>query len=112
TAGDGDFAAGEAYTIDRLAPTVTINQGGAQADPTTSSPIAFDVLFSEPVSGFAGGDVSFTGSTVGGTLVANVTGSGDSYTVSVSGMSGNGTVVASIAAGAALDAAGNSSAAS
>ena len=45
-------------------------------------------------------------------LVAQVSGSGSTYTVSVTGMTGNGTVVASIAAGAAQDAAGNASTAS
>jgi Ca2+-binding RTX toxin-like protein len=94
------------------APSVTINQAAGQADPTSSSPIRFDVLFSEPVSGFTSGDVSFAGSTVGGSLAAAVSGSGASYSVSVTGMSGSGTVVASIPAGAAQDPAGNPSLAS
>ncbi len=70
------------------------------------------MVFSEPVTGFTASDISFAGSTVGGTLVAGVTGSGANYTVTVSGMTGNGTVVASIPAGAAPDAAGNASTAS
>lgn len=93
-------------------PTVTINQAAGQADPTSSSPILFDVVFSEPVTGFTGSDVSFAGSTVGGSLAASVSGSGANYTVSVTGMSGSGTVVASIPAGAATDSAGNPSSAS
>ena len=56
--------------------------------------------------------MSFVGSTVGGTLAAAVSGTGPSYTVTVTGMSGTGTVVASIPAGAASDAAGNASLAS
>ena len=95
-----------------MAPTVTIDQAAGQADPTGSSPILFTVVFSEPVSGFDANDVSFAGSTVGGTLAASVTGSGASYTVSVTGMVGSGMVVASIPANAALDPAGHSSAAS
>jgi hypothetical protein len=94
-------------SFDSAAPTVTIDQAGGQADPTNASPILFTVVFSESVTGFDGGDVSFAGSTVGGTLVANVSGSGASYTVSVSGMDGAGTVVASIPAGSAIDTAGN-----
>jgi hypothetical protein len=94
-------------TFDNVAPTVTINQASGQADPTNASPIQFSVVFSEAVTGFATGDVSLAGSTVGGTLVANVSGGGTTYTVSVTGMSGNGTVVASIPAGGAQDAAGN-----
>ena len=99
-------------TFDNVAPTVTIDQAGGQGDPTNASPIVFTVVFSESVTGFDDTDVAFTVSTVGGTLVAGVTGSGANYTVSVTGMSGTGTVVASIAAGAAADAAGNASAAS
>jgi hypothetical protein len=59
---------------------------------------------SEPVFNFIESDISFAGSTVGGTLVASaVLGSGTTYTVTVNGMAGNGTVVASIPAGAALN---------
>jgi len=79
-------------------PTVTINQAAAQADPTNASPILFTVVFSTPVQGFATGDVSLAGSTVGGTLVATVSGSNADYTVSVTGMTGTGAVVASIPA--------------
>ena len=93
-------------------PTVTINQGSAQADPTSASPIVFSVEFSEPVTGFTGSDVSFAGSTAGGTLAAVVTGSGEDYTVSVSGMTSSGTVVASIPGGAAADADNNPTGAS
>lgn len=82
-------------------PTVTINQGASQADPTTGN-VVFDVVFSEAVSGFATGVVSTVGSTAGGTLTATVTGSGPSYTVTVTGMTSSGTVVASIPAYAAV----------
>ena len=54
-----------AVTVD-ASPTVTINQAAGQADPTSTSPIQFAVVFSEPVTGFAGSDISFAGSTVGG----------------------------------------------
>ena len=100
--------------VDRVdtTPTVTINQATAQTDPTTASPIVFTVQFSEPVTGFSNSDVSFTGSTAGGTLAAAVTGSGDLYTVSVSGMTTSGTVIASIPASAAADADNNPTGAS
>jgi hypothetical protein len=91
---------------------VTINKAAGQLDPTNASPISFTVVFSEPVFDFTAADVSLAGSTVGGTLTASVSGSGDTYTVSVSGMDGIGTVVASVVAAAANDAAGNTSAAS
>ena len=97
------------YTIDKTAPSVTINQAAGQTDPTSASPINFTVIFSETVTGFAASDISFAGSTVGGTLTAVVTGTGPTYNVAVSGMTGTGTVVASVLAGAATDVGGNAS---
>jgi hypothetical protein len=96
---------------DTTSPTVTINQGAGQADPTTTSPIHFTVVFSEAVTGFATGDVT-VGGTAPGTKTATVSGSGTTYNVAVSGMTGGGTVVATIAAGRATDAAGNPNSAS
>ena len=93
-------------------PTVLIGQAAAQADPTGFAPINFSVVFSKPVTGFSGSGVNFTGSTVGGTLAAAVTGSGTTYNVAVTGMTGTGTVVANVSAGAAIDVAGNSNVAS
>jgi MYXO-CTERM domain-containing protein len=90
-------------TYNDPAPTVTVDQSGPQIDPTTVSPIRFTVVFSEAVTGFTGGDVSFAGSTAGGTLTASIQGSGPTYTVSVSGMTTHGNVVVSIPAGAVLD---------
>jgi FG-GAP-like repeat/Calx-beta domain/Bacterial Ig-like domain len=99
-------------TFDLVAPSVTINQASGQADPATTGPILFTVVFSESVSGFTGSDISFSGSTVGGTLQAAVSGSGQNYTVSVTGMNSSGIVMASIPAGAAFDTVGNASNAS
>ena len=98
-------------SFDRAAPTVTINQSAGQADPTSITSISFDVSFNEPVTGFNASDVSVTG-TAGGTLSVNVTGSLNSYVVTVTGMTVAGSVIASIAAGAASDAVGNASVAS
>ncbi|MES0156860.1 hypothetical protein NKJ81_25145, partial [Mesorhizobium sp. M0018] len=83
-------------------PTVTINQAAGQSDPTGSSPIRFDVVFSEPVTGFNGSDVDLSGTA--GATTASVTGSGSSYSVLVSGMTGSGSVVATIPAGVATNA--------
>lgn len=77
--------------------TVTIEQSAGQADPTSESTVVFDVLFSEPVTGFTADDVVLSG-TAGASDVA-VSGSAESYLVSVSGMTQTGTVVASIGAG-------------
>ncbi|PQV64994.1 Protein of unknown function (DUF3494), partial [Abditibacterium utsteinense] len=98
-------------TYDVTAPTVTIDQAANQADPTTVSPIRFTVIFSENVTDFDASDVRLSG-TAPGTLTSTVTGSGTTYEISVSGMTGSGTVVANVNAGAARDSASNLSAAS
>jgi predicted extracellular nuclease len=99
---------------DTTAPSVTINQAASQADPTGASPIVFDVVFSEPVTDFDdAADVDLSASTAPGPLSAVITPiDAQNYTVSVSGMTGNGTVVASIPANAAVDAANNGNTAS
>jgi LPXTG-site transpeptidase (sortase) family protein len=97
-------------TYDSVSPTVTIEQASGQSDPTNASPINFTVVFNEPVAGFEEGDVTL-GGTAGATTAA-VSGSGATYNVAVSGMTTNGTVTASLAAGAAQDAALNTSEAS
>src|SRR5437870_5653033 len=96
---------------DSTPPPVTINQASGQADPTNSSPINFSAVFSEPVSGFTGAAVTLSG-TAGGTKTVTVSGGPSTYTVAVSGMSSAGTVIASIPAGVARDAAGNANTAS
>lgn len=78
-------------------PTVTINQAATQADPTSRSPILFDVVFDKPIIGFSPSDVQLSG-TAGATSVA-ISGSGPSYSIAVSGMSQAGTVTATIPAG-------------
>jgi len=104
--GDGDAD----FRVDVTPPSVTINQAAGQADPTNASPINFTVVFSEPVSDFATGDVTLGGTA--GASSAIVTGSGSTYNVAVSGMTTDGVVSATIAAGVAHDAAGNTNVAS
>ena len=106
----GSLGANKNIMIDGVAPTVTINQASGQDDPAYGSPIHFTVAFSEAVADFATGDVSLGGTAGANTAV--VTGSGTTYDVAVSGMTGSGTVIASIAAGVAHDGAGNGNAAS
>ena len=86
--------------------SVTINQASGQADPTTGTPINFTVVFNEPVTDFATGDVTVSG-TAPGTKVGTVTGSGTTYNVAVSGMTGSGTVIATLGGGVAHDSGGN-----
>jgi hypothetical protein len=92
-------------------PTVTINQAAGQADPTSTAHVNFTAVFSEAVSGFTGTDVTITG-TAGGAKTATVTGGPRTYNVAVSGMTTGGTVIATIAAGVARDAVGNTNTAS
>ncbi len=86
---------------------VTVNQAAGQADPTATAPINFTVVFTNPVADFTFDDVTITG-TSGGTKTVSVTGSGTTYNAAVSGMTTAGTVTATIGAGEAVDAAGNS----
>lgn len=85
--------------IDTDPVPVTINQAAGQADPTGASPINFTVTFTEPMNGFATGDITLGGTA--GATTATVTGGPTTYNVAVSGMTANGTVTASIAAGVA-----------
>ena len=96
-------------TYDVTSPTVTINQAAGKPIRPTCSPINFTVVFSEPVTDFATGDVTLSGTA--GATTAIVTGSGTTYNVAVSGMTGSGTVIANVSAGVATDSAGNSNAA-
>ncbi len=110
TAGNGNAAStstDNAVIVDTVPPSVTIDQAVGQADPTNVSSIKFDVKFTEPVTGFDVFDVSLAGSTAGGTLVKTVSGSLGTYTVTVTGMTTRGSVVATIPAGVAIDAGGN-----
>jgi len=105
---------GEVYTLDHTPPTVTINKATGQADPTGVSPIHFTVVFSEPVTGFATGDVTLGGTAnpTTGTVTETAPNDGTTFDVAVSGMSADGTVTATLGAGVAKDAAGNDNAAS
>jgi hypothetical protein len=98
------------FRVDLTPPTVTINQAAGQADPTNASPINFTVVFSEAVSDVATSDITPSGTA--GATTATVTGGPTTYSVAVSGMANDGTVIASVAAGVAHDAAGNANVAS
>jgi len=95
---------------DNVSPTVTIDQAEGQADPTSDLTISLTVFFSKPITDFATGDVTLSGTA--GATTAVVTGSGTTYNVAVSGMTSGGTVIASIAEGVAHDSAGNANEAS
>ncbi len=92
----------ETYWIDKTPPTVVISStAGANGGSTSTTPIPFEVVFSEEVTGFA------TGITVsGGTGGALSSSSPTTYTFSVT-PTGAGPVTVNVAAGSAQDAAGN-----
>ncbi|MFN7117489.1 MAG: Calx-beta domain-containing protein, partial [Saprospiraceae bacterium] len=89
---------GEVYDIDKTAPTVTIDQAAGQVDPTNMSPIVFTVQFSEAVTDFDdASDITLSG-TAGATTVVIIPVDADTYTVQVSGMTSDGTVIATVIA--------------
>jgi hypothetical protein len=97
-------------TRDVTPPTVAIEQSHDQSDPSSDPSIRFTATFSERVTGFTGADVA-VGGTSGGPKSVTVSSSRDSrtFTVKATGMSGTGTVFATIPASAARDAAGSQS---
>ena len=105
------YSGGTVLTVDKTAPTVTINQAAGQTDPAYANPIHFTVVFSEAVSGFASNDITI-GGTAGGSKTATISGTGPTYDVAISGVTTPGTVTASVAASRVIDAAGNNNAAS
>ena len=84
-------------------PTVTINQAAGQADPANTSPINFTAVFSTAVTGFTGGDVTLSGTAGATTAVVTEIApmDGTTYKVAVSGMTTDGTVIATIVDSAA-----------
>ncbi len=87
----GSFDHGQAYTIDRIAPTVS-SITRASVNPTNSVSVDYIVTFSEAVTGVGSNDFSLTISGLSGTSITSVSGSGNSYTVTVNTGSGSGTL--------------------
>jgi hypothetical protein len=106
----GSLGAATFIVIDATPPTATVNQAAAQPDPTAASQINFAVVFSKSVTGFGPSNVALSGTA--GATTATVTGSGTTYNVAVSGMTGSGTVIASVHANQVADAFGNRNTAS
>ncbi|MBN1496497.1 MAG: choice-of-anchor D domain-containing protein, partial [Spirochaetes bacterium] len=101
-------------TFDRTQPGVTINQGGAQADPTGSLPIGFDVVFSEPIdpATFSDTEINQNGTATGVTWALANSGDDTAWTLTATAATGHGTIIPSIDAGAVTDVAGNGNTAS
>jgi hypothetical protein len=86
-------------TGDNIPPIVT-SVARASADPTSASSVAFQVVFSEPVTGVGTeapfNDFALLTSGVTGASISSVSGSGATYTVTVNTGSGNGTIRLSV----------------
>jgi len=113
----GEPATDETFTVDHIVPTVTVEQAVGQSDPTNFLPIHFTVTFSEAIDAATFTDADLTlGGTAPGTLNAAITEIAPmdhtTYDIAVSGVTGNGTVTAAIAADLVYDPAGNGNSAS
>ena len=87
------FTTGEAYSVDRIAPAVTsIVPATPAPSATNATSVQYTVTFSENVTGVGTDDfvLSKTGTADG--TVAGITGSGNTYTITVNGISGDGTL--------------------
>ncbi|MBI5964228.1 MAG: multicopper oxidase domain-containing protein [Chloroflexi bacterium] len=91
-AGNGNFATGQVYSIDRTAPTV-VSIVRASPNPTTASTVNFTVTFSESVIGVDQFDFSLINTgTMTGTSIISVGGVGIVRTVTVNTGTGSGTL--------------------
>jgi len=90
------------YTFADAPPTVTVTP--VTAGPTNNASIVFNIEFSENVTGFTNDlvtDLNLS-TTTGGTLAAAVAAiDGNSYTVTITGQTGTGTITLGVRAGAA-----------
>jgi hypothetical protein len=92
-------------TFDHTPPNFTINQASSQSDPTTTSPIRFTAVFSEPVGGLESGDISLNGSTanVSNAVVFINFVNPTTFDIEISGISSPGNILITIPAGAVYD---------
>jgi autotransporter-associated beta strand protein len=89
--GNGNFTTGQAYTVDRLPPTVT-SITRLNPSPTNANSVQYQVVFSEAVTGVDSSDFVITPSGIAAAVVTGVSGSGSTYTVTVSTGAGSGTI--------------------
>ena len=89
----GGFTGGDIYTFDHTAPTTTSITATtpSNASPTNASSVTYTVTFSEAVAGVDAADFTLTTSGTSGS-VSGVSGSGATYTVTVSSITGSGTL--------------------
>ena len=90
-AANGNFNTGESYTIDKTQPTV-LSIVRADPNPSSAASVNFTVTFSEAVTGVDASDFMRVTTGVARTSIANVSGSGAVYTVTVNTGIGSGTL--------------------
>lgn len=103
----GSLAANKAFVIDTTAPSVSI--GAPSSSLTRAGPVTFTVTYSDTQFGVATlgiGDVTLN-STGSASASVGVSGSGSTRTVTLSSITGDGTLRISLASGSASDTAGN-----
>ncbi len=89
--GNGNYAAGETYTIDRVAPMATsIIRAGV--NPSNTTTVDFIVTFSEFVSGVDSTDFSISAANISSAFIINITNSSPFYIVTVNTGAGTGSI--------------------
>ena len=106
---EGSYTDGEAYMIDKSAPTV-VSSTTLTASTTAKTSVQFRVTFSEIVENVTTADFGISASVgITGASVTGVTGAGTTWTVTVNTGSGDGTLRLTVLANQGLiDLAGNS----
>jgi hypothetical protein len=94
---------------DTTAPTVTVNQAAGQADPTTTLPVQFTILFSEPIATttFTLADITLSGTASGVTWTLTDSGDHRTFSLAATAVTIGGTLVPSLSANRVTDVAGN-----
>ena len=92
----GGFTTGQTYKVqpaDITAPTVeSINRKSPATENTTATNVTFQVVFSEPVTGVDASDFTVTKTNTVNGSITSVTGSGTTYDITVSSITGAGTL--------------------
>jgi uncharacterized protein YbcV (DUF1398 family) len=79
-------------TVQSVPSVVSIERAAAEGVAASASSVNYTVKFSESVSGVDAGDFSVTHTGTAGGTISAVTGSGDTYTVTVNALTGDGTL--------------------
>ncbi|RNF75562.1 DUF4347 domain-containing protein, partial [Marinomonas rhizomae] len=97
----------EVYTVDTVAPTL-ISINCVDSETTNADSVQFMAVFSENVTGLSADDFELTGTVTSGASISTVTGTGNGYVITVSGVSGDGALGVKLKSAATMtDSAGN-----